>query len=56
MHNIVVSVFEDFIAVLESKSIVDNAAIDRLRSTLLEQQELSADAVRRALLWEDSSQ
>lgn len=56
MHNIVFSVFEDFIAVLGSKGIVDNTAIERLRSTLLEEQELTADALRRALLWEDPLQ
>jgi hypothetical protein len=55
-HNIVSSVFEDFLAALSSKAIVEEKIIEQLRSALLDKQDLSAEAIRRALFLEESPQ
>jgi hypothetical protein len=55
-HSIVSSVFEDFLATLSGRGVVEDKVIKRLHSALLDKRDLSAEAIRRALFSEEPSQ
>ncbi len=46
---VVLAVFEDFINRLQTDSSMDSCVIARLRQTLVDDQEISAEALRKAL-------
>ena len=54
-HDIVSSVFEDFLAALSNKAIAEQRVIERLRSALLEEHDLSVETIRHALFPEEFS-
>ena len=50
---VVVAVFEELVERLKAEPSIDAAVIERLRDALLNRQETSADALRRALFSEE---
>jgi hypothetical protein len=52
-NSVVNTVFEDFINALTTDKTIDPTRITRLKSALLVQRDLSADAIRQALFYED---
>ena len=48
-HSVVLEVLEDFLAHVESESKLGSAVAKRLRTTLIEEQDFSPEAVERSL-------
>jgi len=52
-HSVVTTVFEDFLTTLENDSAVEKSVVQRLRRTLIENRDLSSDALKQALFVEE---